>query len=354
MKGLGKELNSAGGCREPAISNALRRIMCAVREECTIHRENDEQKKQEKNKDLCSQFIETQYRHSLKSMLYAHPQYLGKTKVIPASKKRSDSVSSDASNTYGVTEYENLTAPFHEVRSDLKSSIMEAIQEIISDLEDTQKNINDQAINSIHSNEIILCYGRSLTIESFLKAASSKGDRPLHLIICESAPHFDGHLMAQNLSSFSPLINTTLIHDTAVFAVMSRVNKVLLPAHAVLANGGFVTHSGGNLVALAAKHHSVPVVVVTGMFKLCPMYPHEGQDTLQDLKSPYQILSYEETVIGNNSIDDVEFINPLHDYIPPSLVHFYVTNVGGFQPSYIYRLLSEYYHMDDWDSFEEE
>lgn len=346
LKSLGKELSFAGGYREPAIGIAVRRIMCAVRDEVMCEREEEkEEKRNNKNSASCSTsmpFFETQNRHSLTSMLYAHPQYLVKKTTNPSMKKKS-------TTTYNVIEYENnLPEPFHKVRSDLKSAIMEAIQEIISDLEDTHKNINDQAYNSIHSAEVILCYGHSDTIESFLKAASSKGDRTFHVIICESAPYYDGHLMAKNLSSFSSFINTTIIHDTAVFAVMSRVNKVLLPAHAVLANGGLVTKSGANLVALAAKHHSVPVVVVTGMFKLCHMYPHEGQDTLQDLKSPCRVISYQEAV------PDVEFINPLHDYIPPSLIHFYVTNVGGFQPSYIYRLLSEYYHVDDWDSFEEE
>jgi len=35
------------------------------------------------------------------------------------------------------------------------------------------------------------------------------------------------------------------------------------------------------------------------------------------------------------------------DYVPPELVDLYVTNIGGFQPSYIYRLLNEFYHPDD-------
>jgi translation initiation factor eIF-2B subunit beta len=29
-----------------------------------------------------------------------------------------------------------------------------------------------------------------------------------------------------------------------------------------------------------------------------------------------------------------------------------VTNNGSFKPSYIYRLLAEYYHADDWESFD--
>lgn len=104
------------------------------------------------------------------------------------------------------------------------------------------------------------------------------------------------------------------------------------------------------MVALAANQNAVPVVCITGMFKLCPMYPHEGPNTLQDLVSPSSIIDYAE--MTDSVMANVEFINPVHDYIPPQLINLYVTNVGAFQPSYIYRLLAEYYHTDDWESFE--
>ena len=372
MKGLGKELHYAACCggylNEPAIGNAVRRIMCAVRDEVmsgastigsTItlnkHEEEEDEFDEEKPKkdytNITSNTLSTQmqYRHSLTSMLYAHPQYLSKPTRL-----RSDSLSSEHSaptipeETNNGIEYDNLPKPFHEKQLNLKGSIMEVIQEIKSDLEDTNKNINEQVVNQIFSGEVLFTYGRSATVESFLQAAASKENREFHLIICESAPSYGGHVMAENLSSLSN-ITITLIHDTAIFAVMSRVNKVLLPAQAVLANGGLVTHSGSNLVALAAHQHSIPVVVITGMFKLCPMYPHEGQDTLQVLRSPCSVIRYED---ANDLSDDVEFMNPLYDYIKPDLIHLYVTNVGSFQPSYIYRLLSEYYYMDDWESFE--
>jgi translation initiation factor eIF-2B subunit beta len=132
--------------------------------------------------------------------------------------------------------------------------------------------------------------------------------------------------------------------------MMARVNKVLLPAHAVLANGGLVASSGCNMVALAAHHNSVPVVCVTGMFKLCPMYPHEGQDTLNDLVSPSSVTDY--AGMSDQLLSGVEFVNPVHDYIKPEHVSLYVTNNGSFKPSYIYRLLAEYYHADDWESFD--
>lgn len=54
-------------------------------------------------------------------------------------------------------------------------------------------------------------------------------------------------------------ISTTLIPDTAVFAMMSRVNQVVIGTHSVMANGGLKAVCGTQNLALAAKHHSVPV-----------------------------------------------------------------------------------------------
>lgn len=190
-------------------------------------------------------------------------------------------------------------------------------------------------------------------MEYFLKSAAKK--RHFQVIVCEGAPDFGGHSMAKSLAEAG--IDTTVIHDAATFAIMARVNKVLLPSHAVLANGGLIAPSGMHMVALAASQNSVPLVVLTGMFKLCPIFPHEGQDTLQDLVSPSSVVDYADLAEGGGGVegtvmDGVELINPVHDYIPPELIRLYVTNIGAFQPSYIYRLLAEYYHKDDYETFE--
>ena len=60
-----------------------------------------------------------------------------------------------------------------------------------------------------------------------------------------------------------------------------------------MAIGGLIAWAGSHPVALAAKHHSVPFVVCTGLYKLCPLYPF-SQDTINDLKSPSAVLPFEE------------------------------------------------------------
>ena len=264
LRGLGRELHAAGGFREPAIGNVVRRLMCVVREETIAHEAQQQSQQQQGRTNL-----------SLSSMLWALPQHVTVHKRTSSSvgkeKLRSESLSSVTSEVGRDTE--SLPQYFLSSKPELKTNVMEAIQEMKDELEDLHKIINEQAPNHVHADEVILTYARSKTVELFLKAAAAK-KRKFQVIVCEGAPHFGGHSMAKSLAKAG--IETTVIHDSAVFAIMARVNKVLLPAHAVLANGGLIAPSGSHLVALAAKHNSVPVVTITGIFKLCPMFPHEG------------------------------------------------------------------------------
>ena len=68
-----------------------------------------------------------------------------------------------------------------------------------------------------------------------MKSAASKG-RKFQVIVAECSPYYHGQKLATSLAASK--IQTTLIPDSAVFAVMSRVNKVIIGTHTILANGG--------------------------------------------------------------------------------------------------------------------
>ena len=89
--------------------------------------------------------------------------------------------------------------------------------------------------------------------------------------MAETAPGGEGQQTAVALAEAG--ISTTLIADAAVFAMMARVNKVIVGAHGVMANGGLVASAGCHLLALAAQHASVPLVACAGLYKLTPLFP---------------------------------------------------------------------------------
>eukprot|EP00804_Cyclotella_cryptica_P010816 CCRYP_008747-RA/>CCRYP_008747-RA protein AED:0.02 eAED:0.02 QI:224/1/1/1/1/1/2/355/440 len=249
LRGLGNELHAAGGYREPAIGNVVRRIMYAVRDEAdrvsipTSSGVDDMEKIDELTEHVSSKLrVSAGKELSLASMLWAHPQHVTMKHSRQQSgdysdRLRSDSMGSESggnatSSIDGWDANGAIYPPhFYSRRDDLRQSVMEAIQEMMSELEDLHKNINEQATQHIHAGEIILTYALSKTVELFLKAAAAK-KRKFQVIVCEGAPHFGGHSMAKSLAEAG--IDTTVIHDAATFAIMARVNKVLLPAHAVL------------------------------------------------------------------------------------------------------------------------
>lgn len=139
--------------------------------------------------------------------------------------------------------------------------------------------------------EVILTFGMSLSVEAFLKTAAKK--RQFKVIVVESAPSLNGQRTAHALAESG--IHVTVIPDSAVFALMARVNKVVVPAAAVVANGGLIAQSGLQNIALAAKKCSVPVVCVAGLIKLSPLYAHD-LDVLSELMAPSSIYNYEDTV----------------------------------------------------------
>lgn len=221
--------------------------------------------------------------------------------------------------------------------TDLKLSVMEGIAELVDEIETLHVNIADQAMEYIHTDEVILTFGLSLSVEAFLKTAAKK--RAFQVIVVESAPLLTGQTMAHALAASG--IHVTVIPDSAVYALMARVNKVVVPAAAVVANGGLIAQSGLQNIALAAKKCSVPVVCVAGLIKLSPLYAHD-LDVRSELLAPSSIFNYEDTV------DNLEVLNPAYDYVPPECVMLFITNTGAHPPSYIYRLLAEYYSPQDY------
>lgn len=268
------------------------------------------------------------------------------------------------------------------------------MNDLLEELKDIDATIAMHAPEHIHANEIILTFGYSRTVAAFLRRAREK--REFQVIVAEGAPTLQGYTMANELATFG--IHTTAISDAAIYAMMGRVNKVVVSAHALLADGGVMAPVGMSIVAAAAKKHNVPFVVLVGIYKLSPHFPNEPGVTFNDFKEPSAILPYTEQAVmeaevatataaaaalascleedgedggvtgghilyqrgrdytySNNKKPFLQVHNPSYDYVPPDLISLFITDHGhGFMPSYVYRQLSEFYHRQDYHMFNAE
>ena len=116
--------------------------------------------------------------------------------------------------------------------------------------------------------------------------------------------------------------------------------------------------------------------MLTGLHKLSPLFPHDPDVTLNDLKSPAQLLDFDAIADslpadgqgvgpdlhvvrapfwGVSAWQALRFVltryptqpNPFLDYVPPDLISLFITDSGCHCPSYVYRLLTEYYSPED-------
>lgn len=145
-----------------------------------------------------------------------------------------------------------------------------------------------------------------------------------------------------------------------------RVNKVFVGASAVLADGGLNAICGVQSIARAAKYYSVPMYVCASLVKLTPKYSISTSENR--FASPREALQGVDGAIlkkvkmlllnlmifhrlchaNNHASFQSQSITPVFEYVPPGLVTLFVSNVSGYAPSYIYRLLAELYHSEDY------
>ena len=221
---------------------------------------------------------------------------------------------------------------------DFKAEVLEGIQEILEELNQADDQIAGYALEHVHSNEVILIVSFSITVQKFLLKAATK--RRFTVIYAEGYPndHEATHasvvdqekvgidqksgIEALTKALTAAGITVILIPDSAVFALMSQVNKVIIGARAVLANGCVVAAAGSRAIATAAHKHSSPVVVLCAIYQLSSLYPLDP-DVIMENEDPSKIISFDD----GDLLDKIDVNNPMLDYIPAELVDLYVTNL---------------------------
>lgn len=262
--------------------------------------------------------------------------------------------------------------------SSIKEDVLDGMRELLDELDQADKQIAEYATDQIHPEEVVLTYGASLTVQKFLLDASKR--RKFTVIQVEAYPNeyqgvhstlikgavrnaednAGGEFRLKSLSAAG--LNVICIPDAAVFTVMSKVHKVLLPAQAILSNGGCVVTAGARMVAEAAKLHRIPVLTLGAIYRLSPSFPYDSGNLIS-LGDPGKALSY-----GDGELmQDVEIVNATQEYLSPELIDIIVTNMhvypeslntvrnadndfsGGFAPSFMYRIAADHYRPQDVD-----
>ena len=109
----------------------------------------------------------------------------------------------------------------------IKSDVIGAIDEIIEELKDRISPIASLANDHIHNHDVILTCGYSTTLCELRKRPPGRVETGFNSSVCSRAsPSFAGHRMVRDLAAAG--IEATSVTDSAVFALMAGVNKVIV------------------------------------------------------------------------------------------------------------------------------
>lgn len=245
-------------------------------------------------------------------------------------------------STNNNNEKQDLLYQLKKQSSDMRSIIIQGIRDLIDEITNVNDGLENMSVDLIHDNEILLTpTPSSETVLQFLIKARSK--RKFTVLVTENYPNEieEAHKFVKTLAENK--IETILIPDTTTFAVMSRVGKVIIGSSAVFANGGCLSNSGVANVVECARENKTPVLAVAGLYKLSPLYPF-NRDDLIEVGNSGKVLNYSDFKL----LENVDLItNPLNDYIPPENIDIFITNIGGFSPSFIYRIVLDNYKPED-------
>lgn len=229
---------------------------------------------------------------------------------------------------------EKVKSQMEEKRDECSERILAQLQELKEEVECARSSLCDHAKDHINDNDLILTCSYSNSMIEFLKEAHSH--IKFEVVVCETSPIYNGHRTAKELAKAG--IKCNLVQDAAAFAVMSRVDKVILSTHGIMANGGIISQCGALNVAYAAHAHQVPVFAMGSFYKLTPLHPTD-QHTYNEYLEPSKIFRADQF----DELENIEVVVPAYDYVPPRLVNVILTSQEDYTPENIYRAFHELY-----------
>ncbi|KAH3903256.1 related to Translation initiation factor eIF-2B subunit beta [Saccharomycodes ludwigii] len=317
---LGYQLEKAQP-REFSCGNMIRRLLYIIKEE--LLSDQQQQQQQEQQQQQQQQGSSTHNAASITTS--AEPMISSMFNLLQTPENNDNS------------KFKISLKTLKAKNTDVRQLMIQGIKDLIDEISNIDDGIFSIAIDLIHDREILLTpTPDSKTVLKFLLKAKKQGGRNFTVLVTEGYPTNTkrAHEFAWKLSSNG--IDTVVIPDSMVFSVMSRVGKVILGCKQIFSNGACIASTTGvTSCCECAKEFKTPVFAVAGLYKLSPLYPFNISDFIEIGSG------------GHISLDRLMTVNPLDDYVPPENIDIVITNIGGFAPSFMYRIVWDNYKQED-------
>ena len=203
--------------------------------------------------------------------------------------------------------------------------------ELVNDSLQASARIAGFGTEIIAADDRIMTHSYSSTVLAALKHVFTERGN-IEVMVTQSGPGRTGEQAAQELGLHG--IPVTFIDDVAMGLYISSVNKVMVGADRVCADGSVVNGIGTYQLALAAKKATIPFYVLCETLKFDPRL--RGDEVDLEEKEPSE-LAAPETLPAR-----VVVKNPYFDVTPLELVTGIVTENGLLVPEEVIGCIKSY------------
>ncbi len=220
---------------------------------------------------------------------------------------------------------------------DAQEAVIKAAEEFIEYSKSAVKKIGELGAKRIENGDVVMTHCHSTAAVSVIATAHKMG-KINKVYVKETRPKMQGLITAKALADAG--LDVILIPDSSVRYFMKRVNKVVVGADTIAANGAVINKIGTSLVALAAKEARVRTYVAAETYKFSPRTVI-GELVPIEVRDPTEIVD-EEWLKEN---PDVRIYNPVFDVTPPEYVDAIITEKGIIPPQAAILILVEEYGL---------
>ncbi|MDD3042100.1 MAG: ribose 1,5-bisphosphate isomerase [Methanosarcinaceae archaeon] len=215
-----------------------------------------------------------------------------------------------------------------------RAEVIESASRFIENADLALERIGKIGARRIMDGDVIMTHCNSNAALAILTTAFKEG-KDIKVLATESRPRRQGLLTIKHLNDFG--IPTSLIVDSAVRYHMKEVDRVVVGADAIAANGALVNKIGTSQLALAAHEARKSFMVAAETYKFSPNTIVGNPIEIEE-RAAAEVID-PEILAG---LPHVSVKNPAFDFTPSEYIDMIVTDAGIIPPAMAYTVIKEY------------
>lgn len=197
--------------------------------------------------------------------------------------------------------------------------------------EEAVRRIAKIGAKRICEGDVLMTHCNSTAAISVISEAVRQG-KNIKVFATESRPWRQGILTVNDLHRAG--VDVTLIIDSAVRSVMSKVDRVFVGADTITSSGSLINKIGTSQVAMAASEANAEFNVCSETYKFSPKTMFGDTVTIEE-------RNVDEVVRPGEIPDGVRVFNPVFDSTPAKYIDNIITELGIMAPGSVYGVMAK-------------